>query len=210
MSKHKVVIFGGGTFNPIAAHLALAAPAFGETAKRLHRMFDNADILESQLVLTRMADPYSTIMTNEDMDRYVREVLVKDQSVKVVIMNAAICDFEMDNPSDEARLPSGKDYTGTLKGVRGKVLSTIRQARPDIILAGFKTTHGASASIQLMRAAASMAASDLDFVLANDLQTRSNLMLDRFLHIYRGQREELLEQMVQHITTMYRNAAWFG
>lgn len=209
MSKHKVVVFGGGTFNPIACHLALSTPAFGETAKRLHRMFEADAVLDSQLVLTRMADSHSKIMTNNDLSEYVKE-MVKDQSIKVVVMNAAICDFEMDNPSDEARLSSGKDYAGTLKGIQGKVLSTIRLERPDIILAGFKTTHGASASIQLARAAASMAASDLDLVLANDLQTRTNLMLDRFLTTYRGTREDLLQRMVRECTAMYRSAAWFG
>lgn len=202
----KVVVFGGGTFNPIAAHLSLAAPAFGETARRLVPLFDKYDFLEAELVLTKMADSSSKIMTNADLAAHV-EQMVKDKEVKIVIMNAAICDFEIDNPGD-ARLSSQQDYPVLLKGIQGKILSTIRRERPDIILAGFKTTHGASASIQLAKAAQSMHTSDLDIVLANDLETRNNIMLNRFLSVYRGQRHYLLEKMVEEVVSMYRANRW--
>lgn len=33
--KKRVVIIGGGTFSHLRTHLALAAPAFGTTAKQL-------------------------------------------------------------------------------------------------------------------------------------------------------------------------------
>ena len=45
MLKKQIHIYGGGTFSYIRTHLALAMPAFGETAKRLkvlcEERFDN-------------------------------------------------------------------------------------------------------------------------------------------------------------------------
>ena len=35
MRNKQIYIFGGGTFSHVRNHMALAAPAFGETAKRL-------------------------------------------------------------------------------------------------------------------------------------------------------------------------------
>lgn len=128
---------------------------------------------------------------------------------KVIIMNAAICDFEMDNPG-EARLSSSQDYAVTLKGIQGKIVSTIRERRPDIIVAGFKTTHSESAVGQLAKASASMHASGLDFVLANDVGTRNNMLLTHELRVYQGSREFLLDQLVSEVIAMYRIAAWLG
>lgn len=207
-TEHKVVVIGGGTFNHVSCHLALAAPAFGATAKKLHQMFTEHGALESHLVLTKMADPNSTLITNGDVAVCVDEML-KDPAVKVIIMNAAICDFEMDNPG-ESRLSSSQDYAVTLKGIQGKIVSTIRERRPDIIVAGFKTTHSESAVGQLAKASASMHASGLDFVLANDVGTRNNILLTHELRVYQGSREFLLDQLVSEVIAMYRIAAWLG
>jgi hypothetical protein len=200
----RVVVFGGGTFNTISCHLALAAPAFGETAKRLVKMFENNGTLEPQLCLTKMADSYSTLMTNEDIDRYLREVILPDEDVKAIIMNAAICDFEIVNPTDEARLSSSKDYDVTLVGIKTKIMACIKQRRPDIVVAGFKTTHGASKVEQVAKAFSSMHASDLDMVLANDLDSRCNILITKDLTIQEGRREFLLEQLVDS-TIIYHN-----
>lgn len=202
MSKHKVIVLGGGTFNHISCHLSLAAPAFGATAKRLHQMFSDDGVLDSQLVLTKMADPTSDLITNADVALYVERML-EDLSVKVVIVNAAICDFEIENPG-ESRLSSAQDYPVILKGIQGKILSTIKQARPDIIIAGFKTTHGATKMEQLAKAAASMHNSGLDFVLANDLATRNNILLTHDLEVHQDEREELLKLLVKETSTMYK------
>jgi hypothetical protein len=196
-------------FSPVACHLALAAPAFGETAKRLHKMFEDTDTFESQLVLTKMADPTSNLMTNEDVERYVLDVLLRDLNVKVVVMNAAICDFEMENPSDQARLSSSQDYQVTLKGIKGKILSLISKNRPDIVLAGFKTTCGATKVEQVAKAFASMYASKLDIVLANDLETRENILVTSDLRVDHGQsRHYMLQRLVEESVKAYRVAAW--
>lgn len=211
MSKHKVVVLGGGTFNHISCHLALAAPAFGETAKKLVAMFEENDALEPQLVLTKMADSYSTLITNADVEKYIREVVLPNKDVKVVVMNAAICDFEAENPSNEARLSSSRDYTVTLKGVQGKILSTIRAVRPDIVVVGFKTTHGATKTEQVAKAFASMNASNLDIVLANDLDTRENILVTSDLRIEHGRtRHHLLNVLVEETVKAYRTAVWLS
>lgn len=204
----RVVVFGGGTFNHISCHLALAAPAFGKTAKHLHKMFQNNGTLESQLVLTKMADSYSTLMTNDDVEKYILDVLLPDDTIKAIVMNAAICDFEMDNPSDQVRLSSSQDYQVTLKGIQGKIMTKIKQRRPDIIVAGFKTTFGASKVEQVSKAFASMAASNLDMVLANDLGSRNNILITKDLTIQEGRREFLLEQLVNNIIIYHNMKEW--
>lgn len=206
----KVVVFGGGTFNHVAAHLALAAPAFGETAKQLHRMFQDTDILESHLVLTKMADSNSKLITNDDVAARVMQLL-DDKLVKMIVMNAAICDFEMENPSDQARLSSSQNYQVTLKGIQGKILSVIRKQRPDIVVAGFKTTHGAAKVEQVAKAFASMHASNLDIVLANDLDTRENILVTSDLRIEHGRnRHYMLQLLVEESVKAYRTAAWLS
>lgn len=208
--NHKVVVFGGGTFNHVACHLALAAPAFGETAKQLHRMFQEDNHLESHLVLTKMADSNSKLITNADVSACVEEML-KDPLVKVVVMNAAICDFEMDNPSDQARLSSSQDYQVTLKGITTKILAMIHQKRPDIVVAGFKTTHGDTLVGQASKAFASIQASKLDIVLANDLDTRENILVTSDLKIVYGtNRHHLLNMLVKETVQAYKTAQWLS
>lgn len=208
MSDRRVVVLGGGTFNHVACHLALAVPAFGETAKRIHKMFEDNGTLESELVLTKMADSTSDLVTNEHVAEFV-DALLEDKMVKAIVMNAAICDFEMDNPSDQTRLSSSQDYQVTLKGIQGKIISMIKQRRPDIIVAGFKTTHGASKVEQVAKAFTSMHNSGLDIVLANDLDSRTNILVTKDLGIQTGSREFLLEQLVGH-TVIYSNMVSWG
>jgi len=204
----RVVVFGGGTFNPVACHLALAVPAFGETAKRLVKLFEDNGTLEPQLVLTKMADSYSTLIYNEDVDKYLCDIILPDEDVKAIVMNAAICDFEMDNPSSEARLSSAKDYQATLKGVQGKIVAKIKQRRPDIVVCGFKTTHGATKVEQVAKAFASMAANNLDLVLANDLDSRNNILITKDLTVQEGRREFLMQQIADSIVIYTNMKQW--
>ncbi|WYN05046.1 hypothetical protein ISREJYDI_CDS0079 [Pseudomonas phage UNO-G1W1] len=205
----KVVVFGGGTFNPVACHLALAVPAFGETAKRLVRLFKDNGTLDTQLVLTKMADTDSKLIYNDDVENFLCDSILPDEDVKAIVMNAAICDFTMENPSTETRLSSAKDYQTTLKGVTSKIVAKIKQRRPDIIVCGFKTTHGASKVEQTSKAFASMAANNLDLVLANDLKSRNNILITKDLTIQEGRREWLMQQIVDNIV-IYTNMREWG
>lgn len=201
---HKVIVFGGGTFNHVSCHLALCAPAFGETAKRLHKLFQENGTLDSHLVLTKMADSTSQLITNADLENFIVDKIIPDNNVKAIIMNAAICDFYVDNLiTEETRLSSQKEYPVVLRGIQGKMMTLIKQSRPDIVVVGFKTTHGASRVEQVAKAFNSMHVSGLDLVLANDLDTRNNIIISNDLGILEGRREWLLEQLVDNTVIKY-------
>ena len=72
MIKKQIHIYGGGTFSYVRTHLALAMPAFGETAKKLEILckerFHNMDV---NLHLTKMANSDSKLVTNEDVEAHV-------------------------------------------------------------------------------------------------------------------------------------------
>lgn len=55
--KKKIVVIGGGTFEPIRNHLALSAPAFGQTAKSIFNLLKDkiSDKYDIELFLTKMA-----------------------------------------------------------------------------------------------------------------------------------------------------------
>ncbi len=97
-------IIGGGTFSHVRNHLALAAPAFGGTARYLEHAIIDAMVaagtaIEEQaermieLHLTKMADSTSDLVTNQDVADLV-DRLVADPTTRVIIMNAALCDYD--------------------------------------------------------------------------------------------------------------------
>lgn len=190
---NKCVIIGGGTFNKVACHLALATPAFGSTAKQLKEIIDSWAVgyLETQLVLTKMADSRSKLVTNEDVGKYLA-TLAEDRSVKAVIMNAALCDFTMENPSADSRLSSQQDYYAELIGDRQKLIATLKEARPDIFVVAFKTTHNDTVFEQVSKGFTLVHQSGADLVLANDVGTYNNVLLSKDLAIHTGERAELL------------------
>lgn len=190
MSNTKVVVIGGGTFNHISCHLSLAAPAFGTTARYLAKIYQGHGV-DVELVLTKMADHTSKIVTNEDLARKLVEI-ADDPDVEVVVMNAAVCDFEMDNPSEETRLSSSQDYPVMLRGITGKIVKGFKELRPDVIVVGFKTTHNAKWTTQLSKAALSLESNGLDIVLANDVGTKLNMVLTRHGEFVQANREHCL------------------
>lgn len=195
---NKLVIIGGGTFNHISCHLALAAPAFGQTAINMAHWAGHMDTgMEVVLKLTKMADRSSEIMTNDDLHNYV-STLLDDPLVKIIVMNAAVCDFKAENPSNEARLSSSNDYRVTLEGIRTKIMGMIQYRRPDIVVCGFKTTHGATEAEQIRKAVDSLNANSLPLVLANDLETRRNILVDESGRNFFDNREALLRRMLSH------------
>lgn len=192
---NKVVIIGGGTFNHVSCHLSLAAPAFGTTARQLAKMYQGHMAVD--LVLTKMADHTSKLITSEDVVNHVLHEILPDKDVKIIVMNAAMCDFTMKSPSQDSRLSSQKSYDVVLEGIRVKLLDAIKTIRPDIVVAGFKTTHGASYVEQVWKARYCLQENKIDIVLANDVQTRSNMLLNnRYEFVADGSRELMLEQLV--------------
>ena len=99
-TMQKIVILGGGTVNHVRNHLAICAPAYGGTAKALATLVGEelraqglTERFEVQAMLTEMADSSSRIATNADVAALV-DSLVADPTVKAVIFNVALADFE--------------------------------------------------------------------------------------------------------------------
>jgi len=112
------VVIGGGTVFHVRNHLALCAPAYGTTAKKLHHLFrdklgvngaegslreygywPSSQEYDSRLYLTKMAgEDWSAnkdveLETNEDVSKLV-DTLIADPETKVIVFNPALVDFE--------------------------------------------------------------------------------------------------------------------
>lgn len=183
----KIYVIGGGTFSHVRNHLALGTPAFGTTAiiidKALKEELRHKPLdIESELILTKMANRESELITNEDVRSRV-DFLVEDPSTKAIIFNCALTDFT--GIIDD--VPSGK-YADRLQTKNGnvsmimtpatKVIGGIRQKRPDIIVVGFKTTTNQTVETQHSRAMNLMQQNMLSYVVANDTVTRHNILID--------------------------------
>lgn len=183
----KIYIFGGGTFSHVRSHLALAAPAFGNTARQLFHIIESKafhafeEPVDVQLLLTKMADSESNVVTNADVAR-VLDQLIADPATRVIIFNVALCDYE----GQVAGGPSGK-YATRLKTADGdqgmiltpaeKLIGRIRRERKDIFVVGFKTTAGATEDEQRLAGLSLLKRSSLNLVLANDVVTRRNMII---------------------------------
>jgi len=112
MDNKKIVIFGGGTVSHVRNHLALCAPAYGTTAKKLAELAKELlPHLDGELILTKMAGMNSFngkgIETNEDVERVI-DNLIDDDTTKIIIMNVALCDFDGDVLGDGVKGKYGK------------------------------------------------------------------------------------------------------
>lgn len=210
----KIVIIGGGTFSHIRAHLALATPAFGATAKQLYekcqKRFMNMDV---ELILTKMADSNSTIVTNEDVSDLI-DGLVNDNSVKAIFFNVALCDYvgqigHIDSGKHSERMETslGSDFINISPAE--KIIRKIRSQRKDIFLVGFKTTSGGTPQEQFSKGLNLMKKSSANLVLANDIQTRNNFIITPEEGVYGKDmsRDECLDELVN--ITYYRTHLTF-
>lgn len=207
--KKRIVIIGGGTFSYIRTHLALAAPAFGETAKQLQSMFkDQFEHMDVELVLTKMADSNSKIITNEDLSAFV-DTLLTDNSVKVIIFNAAVCDFD----GSIGNKPSGK-YEPRMLTAGGtanmhltptvKIINKIRKNRKDIFLVAFKSTCDATPEQQFEQGLKLLKSNSANLVVANDVSTRHHMIITPEEGVYTGSfndgnRKSVLLEMVEMV-----------
>jgi hypothetical protein len=164
----RIVIFGGGTISHIANHLALSAPAYGSTARRLAELFADGGKMEVVTYLSRMADPVNyRFETFDDLARCVDEV-VADARTKIVIFNAAVADFRSLVENRGIRYKSAnfsEDNPLALNLVpQEKLIHRIRRHRKDIFLVSFKTTVGASPQEQYLAALNNLKASSSNLV----------------------------------------------
>ena len=177
MNNKRTIIIGGGTFNPVRAHLSLATRAFGTTARRLHELLP-----DSELFLTKMADPtHSKLISNDDVAIFI-DTLLTDKTVGTIILNVAFCDYtgkiaDIESGFHAERLHTVDGPTEMIISPAEKVISKIRKVRPDIFLVGFKTTTNQTPEDQFLIALKMMKSSKCNLVLANDLTTRHNMIL---------------------------------
>jgi hypothetical protein len=222
----KIHVLGGGTFSYVRNHLALAAPAFGTTARMLYTMaqrrFPN---MEVDITLTKMAQPSNNdLVTNEDVDKLVDELKI-DLDTKVIFFNVALCDYngQINTGVEHGKMQnywisSGK-YAKRLSTAEGiqtmelkpaeKLLKKIRQGRKDIFLVAFKTTCDASEQEQYLAGLDLLKRSSANLVLANDTSTRTNMIItpeEARYHVTKD-REEALRQLVD--MTFYRSQLSF-
>lgn len=199
----KVLVLGGGTFSHVRTHLSLAAPAFGKTAKTLFELckerFTNMDV---ELLLTKMADSNSTLSTNQDIQELV-EKIIQDNTVKVVFFNVALCDFngqigEVESGKYAKRLETREGSITMNLSPADKIISQIRRKRKDIFLIGFKTTANASKQEQFSKGLNLMKKTSCNIVLANDVVTKSNLIITPEEGVYGKElsRDETLKELV--------------
>ncbi len=175
-----VHVFGGGTIAHVRNHLALAAPAYGTTARQI------AEILGRRgsppvMHLTRMADPRSPMETNGDVAARLDEV-VSDPSARIVFFNPAMVDFE----GSVGGVPGGRK-ADRLRSADGevsidlvpadKVVSRARKVRKDLFVVAFKTTTGATPDEQYRAGLDLLKRSSVNLVLANDVVTRLNMVV---------------------------------
>ena len=200
----KIIIIGGGTFSHIRNHLALAAPAFGTTAKEINKICgEKIPKMETSLILTQMAGGSSSLNTNEDIKQLV-EKLKNDLDVKIVFFNVAMCDFS----GKIGDIESGK-YSQRLKTSEGKnfiditpldkVIKSIRDGRKDILLVGFKTTCGATEDEQYVAGLNLLKKNSCNLVLANDTKTRINMIItpEEARYCVTSDRQKALEELVE-------------
>ncbi len=181
--RKRQIILGGGTFEPIRNHLSLAAPAFGSTAVRLHQLIPG-----SELMLTRMADRNSLLLSNSDVEELIDRLLLHPD-LDVIILNIAFCDFRAE-PLDD--IPNGF-HSERLRTAEGscqvklnpteKIITKIKHQRPDVFLVGFKTTTGKISEEQVSIASKMLKESKCDLVLANDTVERNNIIINQHQQI---------------------------
>ena len=216
--RRRIVVLGGGTLNHVRNHLAVCAPAYGGTARKLRHLL-NLQLLQNgladeyavELVLTKMADSSSKLESNADVAAYV-DKLVADPLVRGVVFNVALADFEGSIGGE----PSGK-YAERLRTKHGKttmeltpsdkLIGKFRKTRKDIFVVGFKTTVGQDSSVQYARALELLKTNSLNLVVANDTVTRNNLIVapEETRYCETRNRDEMLEYLAKMMVSRMQN-----
>lgn len=211
----QVVIIGGGTVSYVRSHLALCAPAYGTTAKKLKQLcMAHSGNLSVNLFLTKMADSEHIYVreghleTNEDISRLV-DKLIANLNVKIVFFNPALVDYNGSILEGGEDTPSGKYETRLrtrecpeeLMSIKRapKLVNSIRKNRKDIFLVSFKTTCGATEKEQYLAGLNLLKESSSNLVLANDTKTRVNMIItpeEASYHITKD-RDEALKNLVE-------------
>lgn len=192
-----IEIIGGGTISHVRNHLALCAPAYGTTARQLAEICEKrapTHFNHVNLHLTKMAGGKEGLETNEDISQLV-DTLITNERTKIIFFNPALVDYQgtilesgalghewvNDLPTRsgkyEERLQTSKGSQTMKLEPAPKILSKIRKERKDIFLVAFKTTCGATEDEQFLAGLNLLKANSCNLVLANDTQTRKNMII---------------------------------
>ena len=186
--RKQIHIVGGGTIEPVRSHLALAAPAYGTTARELGELCEEyLPEMDVQLHLTKMADPSSKLETSEDLRGLAREIAA-DYASKVVFWSPVVCDFrgqvgDVNADRHADRLSSANSLTMHLEP-NPKIIPILRKdgldgakPRKDMLVVGFKTTVNAPPDQQYSAGLRLLKENSLNLVLSNDTGTRRNMIV---------------------------------
>lgn len=205
--KKTIHIISGGTVQHIATHLALCAPAYGGTGRRLANICRNEcsdlDVMlhETKMVMGAQRTDAGIwyggrLETNEDVDRLIGR-MVEDLSVKIVFMPVALCDFkphkigvedgqdgfwsERGFGKDGKRIQTSMFSEDSPLGLQlvpaEKIIKKVRAKRKDIFLVGFKTTDGMTEDQMYLAGLGLLKGASCNLVLANDMKTRLNMVI---------------------------------
>lgn len=186
--RKQIHIVGGGTIEPVRSHLALAAPAYGNTARELDELCQEyMPEMDTQVHLTKMADPESSLQTSDDLRKLATDI-VGDYATKMVFWSPVICDFrgnigDVRSGTHAERLSSAEPTTIDLEP-NPKIIPLLRReavhgqrARKDIFAVGFKTTVNAPPDMQYAAGLRLLKQNSLNLVLANDTGSRNNMVI---------------------------------
>jgi hypothetical protein len=198
-----VHIISGGTISHIRPHLALCAPVYGSTGEVLAKLCDRIMSRAHTVILqqTKMAGGHD-LETIEDISDLLDELIAKPQT-KIIFMPVAICDYEVMAIGNNAEMYTaavGKEYS-RLKTSEGdivlecwptdKLIGKIRKERKDIFLVGFKTTTGATEDEMFSAGLKLLKKNSCNLVLANDIETRTNMVITPELARYAVTKDRL-------------------
>lgn len=210
VSTKQIHVVGGGTIEPVRNHLALTAPAFGATARRIAELSaEYMPDMEVNLHLTRLAGGNKELQSSDDL-RMLAARIIGDLSTKVVFWSPAVTDFlgkvgNIESSDHAERLSSAHPPDLTLT-TNEKILPMFRKdmhdghsPRKDIFAVGFKTTTNASPDTQYAAGLGSLQQNNLSLVFANDVVTRRNMIIapDEMLYRDTPDREVALRALVE-------------
>src|SRR5271163_2270985 len=130
-----VEIIGGGTVSHVRNHLALCAPAYGTTARKLEDIILQGDINGDYYVnlhLTRMADHRSRLETNEDVSKLI-DTLIVNPNTRIIFFNPALVDYDGCVTTEDA---CGYDWDYNIPTTSGKYETRLKtsEGRQKMIL----------------------------------------------------------------------------
>lgn len=206
----QIHVVGGGTIEPVRNHLALTAPAYGATARRIAELSaEHMPHMDVNLHLTRLAGGSKELTTSEDLRNLAAEI-VGDLATKVVFWSPAVTDFlgrvgDVESGDHAERLNSADPTTIDLLP-NDKILPMFRKdilngnrPRKDIFAVGFKTTVNAPPDMQYAIGLKSLKKNSLNLVLANDTVTRRNMIIapEETFYTETTDRELVLRDLVE-------------